>query len=78
MGVVIPWFILMSYQTYRYGIKPQQLPEPYHYIWGSAAMVVAGIAYQASPRVGTLLAWGLLIGALIASNTLGKQEATKQ
>jgi hypothetical protein len=67
MGIVLPWATLMGFQTYQFGIKPGKLPEPYHYLAGSAAMVLAAIIAEANGTVGVLFAWAIVLGALMAS-----------
>ena len=69
MGIAIPWALLMGVQTWRFGIKatPPQMPEPFHFIWGSAAMGICGVVAMADRRVGVVLAWGLLIGAMVVN-----------
>lgn len=65
-GIVIPWMILLAYEGYNQGYKKQQLPAPYHFLYATFAMGLAGIVSQANERVGVLLAWGFLLGALVS------------
>lgn len=73
MGVIIPWVIAMGLQAYAHGINPKdrppQLPEPYWFIVPSLAFGAIGVLATANRRVGTLFAWALLIGALVADYT---------
>ena len=41
------------------------MPEPSHFLWGTAAMGICGVVAMADKRVGVVLAWGLLIGAMV-------------
>lgn len=71
----------MGVEAWRFGIKasPPQLPDPYHFIWGSAAMGICGMVAMANRRAGVVLAWGLLIGAMVAnynSDQTAKKTAT--
>lgn len=72
----------MGVQAYRYGIKPdadgnRQMPEPFRFFWGTAAMGVCGIVATADKRVGIVLAWGLLIGAGVIDYN-ARKKATKK
>lgn len=74
--------MLMGVQAYRYGIKPdasgnRQMPEPFRFFWGSAAMGVCGIVGMADKRVGIVLAWGLLIGAGVIDYNSRKKTKKK-
>jgi hypothetical protein len=63
----------MAMQAYRYGIGVKdskgnvtpQMPEPYHFFWGSAAMGIAGLVAMANARLGLVLAWGWMLGAFV-------------
>lgn len=59
----------MGVQAWRFGVKatPPQLPDPFHFFWGSAAMGICGAVAMANRRAGVVLAWGLLIGAMVAN-----------
>lgn len=72
----------MGIQSYRYGIKPdangnRQMPEPFRFFWGSAAIGVCGIVAMADKRVGIVLAWGLLIGAGVIDYNTRKKKTKK-
>lgn len=51
--------------TDKTGKPTPKMPEPYYFLWGSAAMGFAGLAAMANERLGVLMAWGFLLGALI-------------
>ncbi len=63
----------MAMQAYRYGFAVKdpkgnatpQLPEPYHFWWGSAAIGVAGVVAMANARLGLVMAWGFMLGAFV-------------
>jgi hypothetical protein len=73
MGIAIPWAILMGIQAYKHGfaVKDQKgnptpkMPEPYWFFWGSASMGIAGAVAIFHARLGVVLAWGLLFGAMM-------------
>lgn len=88
MSIAMPWMILMVTEAYRYGIHPAdgkpRWPEPSRFVLGSVAMGFAAVVAQFDGRVGGLLAWGLLLGAIVqqagpnrkttASNSAPKQS----
>jgi hypothetical protein len=62
----------MAYQIYTKGVKENKMPEPYNFMWGSMAMGLCALLNIFDSRVGTALAWAVLIGATIANQTKGK------
>jgi hypothetical protein len=79
VGIAIPWVILMATQAYRHGIAttPPQMPEPYWFFWGSAAMGLAGVVAMANHRLGVVLAWGFMLGALVYNYETNKTQAAQ-
>lgn len=75
MGIAFPWAILMGVQIYKHGIQAKQMPEPFYFIYGTAAMGIAGIVAMANERLGLVLAWGLLLGAAIYQYDSSKNAA---
>jgi hypothetical protein len=73
MGVTLPWAILMTYQIYTKGVQHSKMPEPYYFIWGSAAMGVCAMLNMFDSRFGTVLAWGILIGAAVVNQSKKNQ-----
>jgi hypothetical protein len=81
---------LMGLEAYRFSVpngawlswtdykaSTHQMPEPSHFLWGTAAMGICGVVAMADKRVGVVMAWGLLIGAwVIGYNTQNKVTAT--
>jgi hypothetical protein len=63
----------MAMQAYRYGfgVKDSKgnaapvMPEPYHFLWGSTAMGIAGLVAMANARLGLVMAWGFMLGAFV-------------
>jgi hypothetical protein len=80
VGIALPWAILMVVQAYRHGIAttPPQMPEPYWFFWGSAAMGVAGVVAMANDRLGLVLAWGFMLGAIVYQYQTGQTTAQKK
>lgn len=66
----------MGVLAYRNGVKKDQLPEPFYFVWGTAGMGIAGLAGMADSRLGVVLAWGLLIGAAVID--YNKRKSTKK
>jgi hypothetical protein len=64
----------MALQAYEHGIKKGQMPEPYWFFWGTAAFGVAGIVAMGNDRLGTVLAWGFLIGAFVYQVNQGQKQ----
>jgi hypothetical protein len=77
MGIALPWAVLMAVQAYKHGIaaQPPQMPEPYWFFYGSAAMGVAGLVAMANQRLGVVMAWAFLIGAMVYSYQTDKTTA---
>jgi hypothetical protein len=67
MGIVAPWAVVMALQAYKHGIQPKQMPEPFWFFWATAAFGVAGLVAMGNERLGTVLAWGLLVGSFVYS-----------
>lgn len=65
MGILIPWGILLIYQGYAHGVKPQKMPEPFYFIGATGTMGIAALIAMANSRVGILFAWAMLAGALV-------------
>jgi hypothetical protein len=63
----------MAMQAYRYGIgvkdskgnSTPQMPEPYHFLWGSTLMGICGVVAMANARLGLVMAWGFMLGAFV-------------
>lgn len=72
-GIVVPWVFLMGWTAYHQAIVKDSsgnfvsasLPEPYHFMYGTLAMGMCGVVAQANSRVGTMMAVGLALGAVI-------------
>jgi hypothetical protein len=79
VGIALPWAILMGVQAYRHGITttPPQLPEPYWFFWGSAAMGIAGVVAMANQRLGVIMAWGFMLGAMVYTYQTDKTKAAQ-
>lgn len=75
MGIAVPWALLMFVQAYRHGIAASdgkggtapRMPEPFYFFWGSAAMGIAGLVAMANARLGLVMAWGFMLGAMVYS-----------
>lgn len=69
----------MAGQAYKHGIatSPPQMPEPYWFFWGSAAMGLCGVVAMANARLGVVLAWGIMLGALVYNYEQGKTNAAQ-
>lgn len=66
MGVTTAWLVLLSFQAWQHGKKQNKMPEPFYFLGASAVMGVAGIIGMANPRLGTLFAWALVLGAFVS------------
>ena len=83
MGIAFPWVILMATQAYRHGIGLKDakgnttpaMPEPYWFFWGSAAMGIAGVVAMANARLGLVMAWGFMLGAMVINYQTSKTTA---
>jgi hypothetical protein len=83
VGIAIPWAILMFAQAYNHGIAAPdgkggtttRMPEPYFFFWGSAVMGIAGLAAMANQRLGLVMAWGFLLGAMVYKYQAAKTQA---
>lgn len=64
----------MGLQAYKFGVKPGQMPEPYHFLWATVGFAVSGILAMGNERLGVVLAWGLMIGAFVYSYQTDKQQ----
>lgn len=83
MGIALPWAILMFAQAYTHGVaatdgkggSAPHMPEPYWFFWGSAAMGIAGLVAMANQRLGVVMAWGFMLGAMVYKYQVGKTSA---
>jgi hypothetical protein len=75
----------MFAQAYTHGIalkdkngkSTPQMPEPYWFFWGSAAMGVAGLVAMANARLGLVMAWGFMLGAMVYKYQDSKTKAAQ-
>ena len=83
VGIAVPWAVLMFAQAYTHGIAASdgkggtapRMPEPYYFFWGSAAMGIAGVVAMANARLGLVMAWGLMLGAMVYKYQAAKDAA---
>jgi hypothetical protein len=74
----------MFTQAYKHGIapapvgSPPRMPEPYYFFWGSAAMGIAGLVAMANQRLGVVMAWGFLLGAMVYNYESNKQQTQQK
>lgn len=61
MGVLLPWFAAMGFQTWRDVTKQGRPPLPSEFIASGAAFAALGFLSQANARLAATLAWGLLL-----------------
>lgn len=78
MNVVAPWLLLMGFLAWKYGIQAGQLPAPYRFLGGTGLMAFAAIVAEANSTIGTLLAWGFLLGALVYTAKQPTAQVTAQ
>lgn len=75
----------MATQAWRHGIgvvdskgnPAPKMPEPYYFFWGSVLIGFTGIVAMANQRLGVVMAWGFMLGALVYNYESSKQQAAK-
>lgn len=73
----------MAVQAYRHGIHVKQTdgtyapewPDPYYFLFGSAAMALSGVLAMWNSRLGVISAWGFLIGVMVYQYQAGQTQA---
>ena len=54
------------------GNAAPRMPEPYHFIFATISMSAAGLVALGNERLGVVLAWGMLLGAMVYNYEQGR------